>query len=79
MNSFGLGVVIGVVQTFVLICVLVIGFTIGKRLARCKSNLNNVSNEDNKSIERLEKMNEGISNIMNYDVNVAMGREVSNE
>ena len=63
-----------VVQAIVFFIVLVIGYNIGRMSTRTRGQLNEVvSEEDNKKEIRLKEMNEGMANIMNYDVDVAMG------
>ncbi|MGL4107256.1 hypothetical protein [Clostridium sp. LP20] len=62
------------VQAVIFFIVLCIGYTIGRTSTRARGQLNEVtSEEDDKKEIRLKEMNEGMANIMNYDLDVAMG------
>ena len=66
MINFALGLVIGSLFASSYFVV----YNIGKKKNNTK--LEDISNSDREKMKRLQ---EGFNNVMNYDINVAMGRE----
>lgn len=66
-----LGAILGVFFTILLASSHLVAYNLGKKSR--KSTVKEEISEDEK--EKIKKINEGFQNMMNYDLNVALGKE----